>query len=253
MKNGKIFGIILLTANVFFAQVNTEKYRTPKEELGLSGYLELNGTIKTGNTEKTEAGIDGRLNWKTINSTTFLVFESDYEWVNGKRSSDEGLLHVRHVRNLINRLSAEFFGQINYDKKLLIENRELAGGGLRYKLFDFENSDIAIGTSYMFEHENYDLTESAEHPAEVKVSRWSNYLSFYLQFNSSVTFGGVVYYQPMFSDFTDYRLLSENSLMIGITKILSLSVNFKVRHDYIPPNGIKQTDTETNFGIAVRF
>lgn len=252
MKNGIIIGLIIFAINIL-AQVNTEKYRTPDEKVGFSGFLEISGTVKTGNSEKTEAGIDGRVDWKTIGSTTFLVFESDYEWVNGRRSSDEGLLHLRHVRNLVNDLSLEAFGQVNYDKKILIKNRELVGAGIRYKLFDFEKSDIAVGTAYMFEHENYDLSKSVTHPAEVRVSRWSNYISFYLQFNPYVTFGGVIYYQPMFSNFSDYRLLNENSLMVRLTEVFSLSVNFKLRHDSIPPDGIKKTDTETNFGLTIRF
>jgi len=252
MKNGIIIGLILF-AGCLLAQVNTEKYRASDKKVGLSGYLELSGTVKTGNTEKTEAGIDGRLNWKTTGSTTFFVFESDYEWVNGKRSSDEGLFHIRHMKVLAKPISVEAFGQVNYDKKLLIKNRELIGAGIRYKLFDFEKSDLSVGTAYMFEHENYDLSANATHPTEVKVSRWSNYVSFYLQFNPNVTLGGVVYYQPRFNDFNDYRLLNENSLMVGITEVFSLSINFKIRHDSNPPDGIKKTDTQTDFGIAIKF
>ncbi len=251
MKN-KIVIALILVLNIN-AQVNTEKYRTPEEAKGLSGYIELNGTIKTGNADKTEAGIDGRIDWKSTNTSTFAVFESDYEWVDGKRSSDEGLIHLRHVQKLIDELSFEAFAQINYDTKILIKNRELAGVGFRYNLFDFEKSDIAFGSAYMFEHENYDLPENATHPAVVNVHRWSNYISYYLKFNTSVTLGGVIYYQPKFSSFSDYRLLNENSFTVGLTKVLSLSINFKIRHDSIPPDGIKQTDTETNFGIAVKF
>lgn len=248
-----IYGFFLLIMLNLTAQVNTEKYRTPEEALGISGYIELNGTIKTGNADKTEAGIDGRIDWKTTNTSTFAVFESDYEWVDGNRSSDDGLIHLRHVRKLVDNLSFEAYAQINYDKKLLIKNRELTGIGFRYKLFDFEKSDIALGSAYMFEHENYDLTENSAHSAEVNVSRWSNYISFYFQFNPGVSLGGVVYYQPMFAQFSDYRLLNENSLTVGLTKVMSLSINFKVRHDSIPPDRIKLTDTETNFGIAVKF
>ena len=252
MKNGMIIGFTMILLSIS-AQVNTEKFRAPEEFEGLSGYLELKGTIKTGNAEKTEAGVDGRLNWKTKSSTTFFVFESDYEWVDNKRSSDEGLFHIRYIHELVDSFEVEAYGQINYDKKLLITNRELVGAGLRYKLFDFDKSDVSIGTGFMFEHENYDVSENSFHPSEVKISRWSNYISFYFQLNQSVTLGGVIYYQPMFSNFSDYRLLNESSLIVGLSKLFSLTVNFKIRHDYLPPDGIEQTDTETNLGIAVKF
>lgn len=174
-----IYGFFLLIILNVTVQVNTEKYGTQEEAEGLSGYIELNGTIKTGNADKTEAGIDGRVDWKTINTSTFTVFESDYEWVNGSRSSDERLIHIRHIRKLVDDFSIEAFGQINYDKKLLIKNRELFGTGLRYKVLNFDKSDMSIGTAYMFEHENYDLPQSTVHSTEEKVSRWSNYISFF--------------------------------------------------------------------------
>lgn len=245
-----IFYLLLLNLS---AQVNTEKYRTPETRQGLAGFLEASGTIKTGNADKTEASFDGRLDWKVETTTTFFVFQSEHEWINGERSSNEGLLHIRNVTIVYDDLSSEVFGQINYDKKILIDNRELIGAGLRYKLFDFEKSDIIVGTAYMFEHENYNLPEDLIHPTEAKVSRWSNYISYYLHINPNVNIGGVVYYQPMFTNFSDYRLLTESSLTVKLTELLSASINFRLRHDFLPPDGIEQTDTKTDFGIALRF
>jgi putative salt-induced outer membrane protein YdiY len=155
--------------------------------------------------------------------------------------------------SLTDNLRTELFTQINYDKKILIDRRELLGAGFRYKLLDFENSDFAIGTAYMFEHEIYDLNKNAVHNKEESVSRWSNYISLYFDLNSTAKFGGVIYYQPLFSDFSDNRILSENSLTISITKLFSISLNFRIRHDSGPPDGIKDTDTQTRVGLAMRF
>ncbi len=253
MKLNYLLITFLLLSAVNFAQVNTEKYRTPKDLQGLAGYLELSGTIKTGNVEKTEAAIDGRLDWRVGKVLTFLIFESDYEWIDGQRSSNEGLIHLRHVQKLIERLKVEVFGQVNYDKKILVNNRELIGAGLRFTLYDFNSGDLTLGTAYMFEHENYDLPQSAVHPSETKVSRWSNYFTYRISVNGYVTFGGVLYYQPMFSEFSDYRILYENNLEIKLTDMFSLAVNFRLRHDSMPPDGIKETDTKTDFGIAFKF
>lgn len=236
-----------------FAQVNTEKYRTPDTLKGFAGYFEFSGTIKTGNSEKTEAGFDGKIDWKLSSATTFLIFESDYEWINGNRTSNEGLIHLRHVRQLTTLLDIEFFGQVNYDKKVLVDNRELIGTGIRYKFLNFSNGDLTLGTAYMFEHENFNLPGNAVHLSEVNDHRWSNYVSYYLAINPYVNFGGVVYYQPMFKNFGDYKLLAENSLTVKLTELISLSINFKLRHDSEPPDGIKQTDTKTDIGIAFKF
>lgn len=245
--------LLILLAVSIDAQVNTEKYRTPADLQGLAGYLELSGTVKTGNVDKTEAGLEGRLDWHVGEALTFFVFESDYEWVDGNRSSNEGLIHIRHVQKLSNNLRAEAFAQVNYDKKILIDNRELIGAGLRYTLFRFSSGDVTFGSAYMFEHENYDLPSNANHDQETKVSRWSNYLTYHINVNETVKLGGVLYYQPMFTEFSDYRLLYENNLAVKLTDTFSLSVNFKYRHDSIPPDGINSTDTKTEFGLAVTF
>lgn len=252
MKKHIVFLILIFSFSAF-AQVNTEKFRTPEEFKGVAGYLELSGTLKRGNSEKTEGNFDGRLDWKASGTTTFFIFESEHEWINGDRFSSLGLFHIRNIVELTERFNWETFAQINYDKNLLINNRELAGTGIRTMLFNSENSDAAFGTAYMFEHENYDLPDTAMHSQDITTGRWSNYLSLFIRINTIVSFGGVVYYQPMFSNFEDFRLLTENSLVIQLSKMFSFSVNLKIRHDSIPPEGIKKTDTKMNFGIVFKF
>ena len=129
----------------------------------------------------------------------------------------------------------------------------MLGAGIRFLIFESGKSDIAIGTSYMYEHEKYDLNNDAVHPNNINVSRWSNYLSFYVDFGVRVVLTGVVYYQPQFTDFSDLRILAETNFALPITNALSLNMKFKMRHDSMPPDGRKKTDTNSNFGIAVRF
>jgi len=252
MNNRIIYLLAVLTINVT-AQVNIEKYRTPEDLRGIGGYLEISGTIQSGNAEKTEGALDARLDWKTAKTTTFFVFKSNHEWIDGDRLSSEGLLHIRNVIGLIENLSSEIFGQINYDKKILVDDRELIGAGLRFKILGFEKSDVTFGTSYMFEHEKYNLPNNWSHHKEVNVSRWSNYLSLFLEFGSHAHFGGVIYYQPVINTFTDFRILSENTLNVSLTQLLSLSLNSRFRYDSDPPDGIKKTDAKTDFGIVLKF
>ena len=247
-----LVSIIILSTNLL-AQVNTEKYRAPDNKQGLAGYISVSGDIETGNTDNVEGNLNAGFDWKINNVTTFFIFESEHQWVDGTRFSNKGLFHIRNVIAHTNNLSTEVFGQINYDKNILVENRELIGAGTRYKLIDFEKSDITIGTAYMFEHENYDLPANAVHEGEVSVSRWSNYVSAFIKINSVLTFGGVIYYQPMFSSFSDHRILNESNLNVALGKSFSLSIDFRLRYDSIPPDGIKGTDTKTSIGIKYQF
>jgi hypothetical protein len=81
-----LFCIILSIPNAYLcAQVNTEKYRTPKDFKGVAFNLEITGAGKTGNVEELEAEVEGRIDWKTGRSTTFFVTENEYEW-GGRRT-----------------------------------------------------------------------------------------------------------------------------------------------------------------------
>jgi hypothetical protein len=248
-----IFTTFIFSTISMIAQVNTEKYRTDEDLLGLAGYLEITGNFKSGNAEKLEGELDGRLDWKTDKNATFLIFDSEHEWVEGKRLSNEGLIHLRNVMTLNSSLKLEFFAQANYDKKILLENRELAGAGIRYELLNSVNANAALGSSYMFEHENYNLPKGSVEKGEVSVSRWSGYIAGYISLNNNVKFTSVSYFQPMFTKFSDYRLFNESNINIELSKLLSIAVNFKVRYDSKPLEGVKNTDTKTTFGIGLRF
>ncbi len=252
LHNNILLLLVFLSVPVM-AQVNTEKYRTPEEVQGLSYHLEVTGTYKTGNAEEIEADIDGRIDWKADRNTTFFVFQNEYEWTNGARITNERLFHIRNVWILNAFLRSEFFGQVNFDKKILIDNRELIGGGLRFNILDRKNSRISLGTSYMFEHEKIGLKGDSSHPEDVKVSRWSNYVSAYREIRTGIQVSSVVYYQPMFEAFSDYRIMNETALTVELAKVLSFAVTFKVRYDSDPPHGIKNSDTETDFGLAFHF
>jgi len=249
----QLFVFLLFVCSLIAAQVNTEKYRTNESVSGLGGYFEISGTIKSGNAEKTEGNLEGRLDWRAGSNTTFFIFDSEHEWVDGKRLSNEGLFHIRNVTVLNKEFKLEVYGQINYDKKILVDNRELAGAGFRFKIFDIEQNDISLGTSYMFEHENYKLPKNSIHPKEVNVSRWSSYIAMHFKLEENITFTSVAYYQPMFTEFVDYRLLNESSINISLSKLLSLNFNYRIRFDSKPPDGVKNTDTNTNFGIGIKF
>ena len=245
--------IIILFATHAYAQVNTEKYRAREDFRGFTGYFELSGTFKTGNTEETEADLDARLDWKLDVMDNFVIFQSESEWIDGQRFTNELLVHMRNVIHLTPKLRTEIFVQTNFDKTVLINNRELFGAGLRYKVFDFDEAYISLGTAYMFEHENYDLPSNAIHPNDVKVFRWSNYVSSLIRLKNGIEISSVVYYQPIPDNFSDVRVLNESNLNVSLASFLSLTVNFKVRYDSEPPDGIKDTDTKTNLGFMVKI
>ena len=72
-KSEKTMKIIiwLIFSNLIYAQVNTEKFRKPIEYEGLSGYVEIAFSSRSGNVDITEVNIENRNDyvWKNMNPT----------------------------------------------------------------------------------------------------------------------------------------------------------------------------------------
>jgi hypothetical protein len=62
----------------------------------------------------------------------------------------------------------------------------------------------------------------------------------------------VVYYQPAFSGFGDYRLLGEAGLSVKIINSLDLTVDLTWRHDSRAPAGLEEDDLGLKTGISLK-
>lgn len=235
------------------AQVNIEKFRRKQMEEGYSGFIELDLTHKTGNVELTELEVEGRLDRRSKRSHSFLIIETGYGWQGGRRFSNEGLVHARHVFGGRPALQPELFIQYNYDRERLLNFRLLAGAGIRSVLYGSDDLQLSLGTTLMPEHEEYDLDASNSHDRKVTVLRWSSYLAKSIRFGESAAWTSTFYVQPDVEDFDDVRLLLDSALSVDILDKLSIVVEFSLLYDSEPPDGIESLDTELEPGLVFRF
>ncbi len=245
--------LFFVLTQLLFCQVNTEKYRNFGDSAGFSGIAKLDASIQTGNTDLQEIGSEIRVNYKEPVSTLLFILKGDYGWNDGKQFSNEALAHLRFVQTLNKDLKLEVFTQINYDKSLLLLFRALGGTGLRFKLYETNNSVLWFGSAYMLEYERYNSPRSYINKKNILANRWSNYLSFNLSVKENVSISSVIYYQPRFDLWKDVRILSENSLIVNLSGNFSLSVEFDLRYDHFTPAGIKDVDTNSKIGFIYNF
>ncbi|MEJ2616978.1 MAG: DUF481 domain-containing protein [Ignavibacteriaceae bacterium] len=247
------FFLLFILTQILYGQVNTEKYRYVEDSLGFSGIVKLAASIQTGNTDLQELGTEILLENKKPESTILLILNGDYGWNNGQQFSDEALAHLRFVHALNQSLKFEIFTQANYDKSLLLLFRSLGGAGLRFKLFETKHSVLWFGSAYMIEYERYSAPRRFIDKKEILAHRWSNYLSYNLIIQKNVSISSVIYYQPRFDLWKDTRILTENSLIVNLSRNFSLSVDFDLRYDRFTPAGIKEVDTKTKIGFIYNF
>lgn len=249
----KLIIFILYLPVYIFAQINIEKFRQNQDSVGISAIISAGFSIKTGNTQYTIIDGGGRINYNKENYYTFFVFNGDYGWIDGNQFSNTALFHLRYVPRLSEFLQLEIFSQIDYDKARLLLFRDLIGSGLRFKIYTVKNYKLRIGSGFMYEHERYDLPATAKHKIRTYDVRWTNYFDNEIELQENLKLFSVVYYQPRVNEFSNTRILSENNLVVDVSRHFSFFITYDLRFDSNPPDGKKETDTKSKFGISLNF
>ncbi len=104
------------------------------------------------------------------------------------------------------------------------------------------------------EHERLsELEPGDDHPDNTTVVRWSHYLSTRIAASDRVVSTCTVYFQPLWNEIGDTRVLGELNLEIDLAGPLVLALNFVTRYDSRPPEGVSKLDTVLENGLAVTF
>lgn len=256
MKKNISLAVLIMTTFFAFrisAQVNTEQYRKDSVAIGFTGNTNLEVIAITGNTDFQLLNIGGRLNYNYGDDYTFLVLDAGYGWEDGNSFIDQMFAHLRHVITPADLIQFELFAQYDNNKKRLLLNRELLGGGVRFKLLSGNNFKLRFGAAYMFEAEDYDIPPESTEKKYERVHRLSSYITFNYDIQENLSLVSVTYLQPKPDSPDDYRLINENVLTVILGKFIDLYIKFNLRYDSLPPYKIKQTDTVTKMGISFKF
>jgi hypothetical protein len=78
-----------------------------------------------------------------------------------------GYLHLRYRHNYKNKIHPEAFAQYQWDEKIGMLRRSVAGVNIRYNFFRQDKLELTIGTGLMYEAEewDYDAVDSSDIPA----------------------------------------------------------------------------------------
>src|SRR5688572_4862245 len=165
-----------------------------------------------------------------------------------EKFTNSGFGHLRYNRKLGNVVRWELFTQIQYNSLTKIDQRILGGTGFRFKLTPYEEAKFYWGISYMYEYEKL-LDPEVYH----KDHRASSYFSFTLTPTETVSLISTLYVQPLIKDARDYRISNESTLVLGITKKLSLNASFKYAYDSRPPEGVPLNTYSFSNGLELQF
>jgi len=248
--------LIALTAALplpLSAQVNVEALRQEDPPLGYSGTFGGNLTMRTGNVDLVQVGLDARLYRVTESVTSLMIASGGFGLLSGSRFSSSGLFHYRQTYQLNDQISPEWYAQLNYDRPQLLNFRAVTGGGVRTSFARGDWGQFGMGAAVMLEHERLALPDTAVHPDQTTTIRGSYFLTLRLVPSERLVITSTTYLQPAVADLGDLRTLANFQLATSVTDELDLTVSFDLRYDSRPPDDISALDTNLKTGLRYRY
>ncbi len=255
----RTFIFCLFTGSFCHGQiVNIEQLRLENKNSGLYGSLSANVNIQRNTRNLLNLKLGGHLN-KVYDKNQLILkgelgfaqsgnidrtIEDDIDF------SNDGFLHLRYTQavDTSRTVSWEYFTQIQYNKLTRIDSRLLVGSGPRFQLTKFDNALFHWGLILMYEREQ--IFEEDILNSDVRVS---SYFSFNLKPQSTVSFVSTTYVQPRIMSWSDYRLLTDNILQLGITDKLELQISIRLTYDREPPTGLPNLIYNMFNGLRYKF
>ncbi len=243
-----LFSLVFILVYGVHAQIlNIEAYRIKTDTLGWAGKIGLNFSLTKNTKSLINIGNQTHIQYKTPKTLTLLLGQYNLLVSDNNNLIDKTVLHLRYNYYFKPRFIGEWFVQGQRNAVSKIQFRGLAGMGLRFKLSKNDHYRYYLGTTAMFEHEETTLDTTQE------LWRWSNYFSFTIIPNDHVSLVSTTYYQPAFSDFSDYRIASQNTLYFNISKHLSFKTAFNYTYDSSPVINIPKTQYNLISGVIYAF
>lgn len=206
--------------------VNIEDKRTRLDTVGWFWQLDFGGHL-TENT-KSVLALNGAIRVDQIKAASQWLFLANYNLVkaNEDRFVNDGFGHLRFGQQIDQRWTWETFGQLQYNRRLLIDFRGLVGTGPRLQVREKENWELALGLLFMFEYNELEEGEIIRND-----NRLSSYLSARVKVGEHASFATTSYYQPLVSQLGESRLSSVNTISLNLNQRIAFSSSFSITYD----------------------
>lgn len=168
----------------------------------------------------------------------------------GMTSNHAGFGHLRYNYKINKWFRWEVFSQIQFNELLSLKSRVLGGTGARFKVNKGKLFKTYIGVASFYEYEEVRQPGFAVNQGV----RMSNYGVVSWQFpKNKGEFTSVTYYQPLFSNFGDFRINSQNALILNINKYIAFTVAFNYFIDSNPPEGVDREVISIQNGLRLKL
>lgn len=186
--------------------------------------------------------------WKTRDYKGILYFIGNYNLARSRAQDyrNSWFFHLRYNQKLSDLLRLEGFVQNQNNELLSINSRNLVGAGIRLKVISKPKVKAYFGNSYMYEIEKSDAFD-----LQFYNHRNSSYLSLSVSLaDGKLDLTNTLYYQPLYSDFGNYRVLQQFKAEVPITQKLKFSSLFNYFLNSLTPEGDSEYSSYLSMGLT---
>jgi hypothetical protein len=246
-----ICGLLIISVHKgSFAQiVNIESQRIQSDTTGWLGNIGASFLFEKNVVKVITIGANAHVEYKTPKSLYLFLINYNLLKGDGQTFNNNLFYHLRYNYKINKWLRWELFSQLQQNSVTGIKLRLLAGSGPRFKITGSKHISLYAGTAAMYEYEK----EQTSPPVYHHDVRSSNYASLTYNPFKNTELIGTFFYQPLFSNFSDYRILNEISVKFKFVKHLSFTTAWYYLYDSRPAASTPKLNYSISNGIEYDF
>lgn len=250
--------ILLLSCTLLFpallsaqlVNIESKRMQTDSIRFTLNADFSFNHTNNDGaQVNQIDAALTTQLKSKDLKKIYFFL--GNYKLIDSEEGNLQNawFLHGRFNYKFNEVLRFETFLQGQYNQLLVVEQRNLIGAGLRVKWVDKDRFTGYAGNSYMYE------VEFSEQAGTTNYNhRNSTYLTLsYTPQSRKFSVANTVYYQPLYKELSDYRILEQFRLDIPLSSWLKVFTIYNYYFDSKTPLNTEEYTSDLNIGVGISF
>jgi len=232
--------------------VNVQDLFINQSDAGLQLGSVAKTEIKTGNTDYQYYNLAGVARYVQGRHTVVGTGNFEYAEKGAEPFTNRHFEHLRYRFGLFPPLGLDTFVQHEYNEFRRINLRLLAGIGPTWKAIDSGQFYLFLGSVYMYEYNELGEGEYDDAGQIRRIHRWNNYATFQWNLKKDIKLLTTLYYQPAFTEFSDYNLLWNVNLSVAINPWLSVVLTYNFSRQNVPPQGVNPWDSALVAGFAIK-
>ncbi|GAA3510140.1 hypothetical protein GCM10022393_24110 [Aquimarina addita] len=239
-------GLFFLNSQAQLVNIESKRMQTDSTRFVLKSDLLFNYTDNNGEyVMQIGSNLATQYKSKDFQKNYFMILNYNLIRTNEMDFQNSWFFHTRYNQKLSPIWSLEAFIQNQNNTQLTITQRNLIGTGVRLKLISKATTSIYFGNSYMYEAEEIDATDQ---------QFYNHRNSSYLSINQSVQkinldIIATLYFQPLYTDIANHRILGQLKTEIPLTDVISLSALYNYSRTSFSSD--LQDDEASNLSIGV--